>query len=62
MKFEGEDADDRLIARRDLHRCDDVLLATRNGKSIRFQSVKYASSPAAAQSGCAASGCSAKIK
>ncbi len=32
MKFEGEDADDRLIA----VATDDVFLATRNGKSIRF--------------------------
>jgi DNA gyrase subunit A len=36
MKFEGEDADDRLIAVATCSDADDVLLATRNGKSIRF--------------------------
>jgi DNA gyrase subunit A len=36
MKFEGEDADDRLIAVATCTDADDVLLATRNGKSIRF--------------------------
>jgi DNA gyrase subunit A len=36
MKFEGEDADDRLIAVAPCTENDDVLLATRNGKSIRF--------------------------
>jgi len=36
MKFEGEDADDRLIAVATCTEADDVLLATRNGKSIRF--------------------------
>ena len=40
MKFEGEDADDRLIAVATCGDADDVLLATRNGKAIRFQ-VKY---------------------
>jgi DNA gyrase subunit A len=40
MKFEGEDADDRLIAVATCSDADDVLLATRNGKAIRFQ-VKY---------------------
>src|SRR6266849_1399254 len=40
MKFEGEDADDRLIAVATCTDADDVLLATRNGKAIRFQ-VKY---------------------
>ncbi len=40
MKFEGEDADDRLIAVATCTNADDVLLATRNGKAIRFQ-VKY---------------------
>src|SRR5436853_1180286 len=35
-KFEGEDADDRLIAVATCSDADDVLLATRNGKSIRF--------------------------
>ena len=36
MKFEGEDADDRLIAVAPCTASDDVLLATRNGKAIRF--------------------------
>ena len=36
MKFEGEDADDRLIAVATCSDADDVLLATRNGKAIRF--------------------------
>jgi DNA gyrase subunit A len=36
MKFEGEDADDRLIAVAPCCDTDDVLLATRNGKAIRF--------------------------
>ncbi|MDO7843026.1 DNA gyrase subunit A [Sphingomonas immobilis] len=36
MKFEGEDADDRLIGVRLLTEADDVLLATRQGKAIRF--------------------------
>jgi len=36
MKFEGEDADDRLIAVATCTDNDDVLLATRNGKAIRF--------------------------
>ena len=36
MKFEGEDAGDRLIAVATCTDADDVLLATRNGKSIRF--------------------------
>jgi DNA gyrase subunit A len=36
MKFEGEDADDRLIAVATCTNADDVLLATRNGKAIRF--------------------------
>jgi DNA gyrase subunit A len=36
MKFEGEDADDRLIAVATCTDSDDVLLATRNGKAIRF--------------------------
>jgi DNA gyrase subunit A len=36
MKFEGEDADDRLIAVATCTDADDVFLATRNGKSIRF--------------------------
>src|SRR5271168_1147318 len=40
MKFEGEDADDRLIAVATCTDADDVLLATRNGKAIRFQ-IKY---------------------
>jgi len=40
MKFEDEDADDRLIAVATCSDADDVLLATRNGKAIRFQ-VKY---------------------
>jgi len=40
MKFEGEDADDRLIAVATCSDADDVLLATRNGKAIRFQ-IKY---------------------
>ncbi|MGH7116249.1 MAG: DNA gyrase C-terminal beta-propeller domain-containing protein, partial [Stellaceae bacterium] len=37
MKFEGEDADDRLIAVATCTDANDVLLATRNGKAIRFQ-------------------------
>jgi len=36
MKFEGEDAGDRLIAVRTCTASDDVLLATRKGKAIRF--------------------------
>ncbi|HVH74184.1 MAG TPA: DNA gyrase subunit A [Stellaceae bacterium] len=36
MKFEGEDAEDRLIAVATCSDADDVLLATRNGKAIRF--------------------------
>jgi DNA gyrase subunit A len=36
MKFEGEDADDRLIAVATCTEADDVLLATRNGRAIRF--------------------------
>src|SRR5271168_4271253 len=40
MKFEGEDADDRLIAVAPCSDANDVLLATRSGKAIRFQ-IKY---------------------
>ncbi len=36
MKFEGEDADDRLIGVELLTADDDVLLASRSGKAIRF--------------------------
>src|SRR5579864_6987349 len=36
MKFEGEDADDRLIAVAPCSEANDVLLTTRNGKAIRF--------------------------
>jgi len=36
MKFEGEDADDQLIAVATCTEANDVLLATRNGKAIRF--------------------------
>ncbi|MFM9978594.1 MAG: DNA gyrase subunit A [Sphingomonadaceae bacterium] len=36
MKFEGDDADDRLIGVALLTEGDDVLLATREGKAIRF--------------------------
>ncbi|MEG3122625.1 DNA gyrase subunit A [Sphingomonas sp. GB1N7] len=36
MKFEGDDADDRLIGVAVLDQDDDVLLATRGGKAIRF--------------------------
>jgi DNA gyrase subunit A len=36
MKFEGEDADDRMIAARVCAAEDDLLLATRSGKCIRF--------------------------
>ncbi|HEV2334833.1 MAG TPA: DNA gyrase subunit A [Stellaceae bacterium] len=36
MKFEGEDSDDRLIAVATCSDAEDVLLATRNGKAIRF--------------------------
>ncbi len=38
MKFEGEDADDRLIGVALLTESDDVLLATRKGRAIRFAS------------------------
>jgi DNA gyrase subunit A len=37
MKFEGEDEDDRLIGVALLGENDDVLLATRQGKAIRFR-------------------------
>jgi DNA gyrase subunit A len=36
MKFEGEDADDKLIAVAVCGTKDDILLATRNGRAIRF--------------------------
>ena len=36
MKFEGEDADDRLIAVAVCGTGDDILLVTRNGRAIRF--------------------------
>ena len=36
MKFEGDDEDDRLIGVALLDESDDVLLATRQGKAIRF--------------------------
>ncbi len=36
MKFEGDDADDKLIGVKLLTADDDVLLASRNGKAIRF--------------------------
>ena len=36
MKFEGDDADDKLIGVALLTEGDDVLLATRQGKAIRF--------------------------
>ncbi len=36
MKFEGEDADDRLVGVGVATAQDDVLLATRNGRAIRF--------------------------
>jgi DNA gyrase subunit A len=36
MKFEGDDADDRLIGAAICSDKDDILLATRNGKCIRF--------------------------
>lgn len=36
MKFEGEDADDKLIGVALLTEDDDVLLASRSGKAIRF--------------------------
>jgi DNA gyrase subunit A len=36
MKFEGDDADDSLIGVELLSADDDVLLASRNGKAIRF--------------------------
>src|SRR5260370_3845777 len=36
MKFEGEDADDRLIAVATCSNADDVLLASRTGEAIRF--------------------------
>ena len=37
MKFEGDDADDKLIGVALLTGSDDVLLATRQGKAIRFK-------------------------
>jgi DNA gyrase subunit A len=37
MKFEGDDADDRLIGVALATEHDDVLLATRNGRAIRFR-------------------------
>jgi DNA gyrase subunit A len=37
MKFEGEDADDKLIGVALLTEEDDVLLASRQGKAIRFK-------------------------
>jgi DNA gyrase subunit A len=37
MKFEGDDADDRLIGVALLTEDDDVLLASRQGKAIRFR-------------------------
>ncbi|OJY61595.1 MAG: DNA gyrase subunit A [Sphingobium sp. 66-54] len=37
MKFEGDDADDRLIGVALLTGADDVLLASRQGKAIRFR-------------------------
>jgi len=37
MKFEGEDADDKLIGVALLSEDDDVLLATRKGRAIRFR-------------------------
>jgi DNA gyrase subunit A len=37
MKFEGEDADDKLIGVALLSEDDDVLLATRRGRAIRFR-------------------------
>ena len=37
MKFEGDDADDRLIGVALLTEGDDVLLASRQGKAIRFE-------------------------
>jgi DNA gyrase subunit A len=37
MKFEGEDADDKLIGVALLTQDDDVLLASRQGKAIRFR-------------------------
>jgi DNA gyrase subunit A len=36
MKFEGEDADDRLIAVAVCGTADDIMLSTRNGRAIRF--------------------------
>ena len=36
MKFEGEDADDRMIAAAVCTEKDDILLAARNGRCIRF--------------------------
>ncbi|MBO9712023.1 DNA gyrase subunit A [Sphingomonas sp.] len=40
MKFEGEDAEDRLIGVVLLDESDDVLLATRGGRAIRFASTE----------------------
>ncbi|WP_374630431.1 DNA gyrase subunit A [Ferrovibrio sp.] len=37
MKFEGEDADDRLVEVRPCSDQDDILLATHQGKCIRFE-------------------------
>ena len=36
MKFEGEDADDRMIAAAICTEKNDILLATRHGRCIRF--------------------------
>src|SRR6185437_8675470 len=36
MKFEGEDADDRLVGVGIASEADDILLATHNGRAIRF--------------------------
>jgi DNA gyrase subunit A len=36
MKFEGDDADDRMIAAAPCTENDDILLATRHGRCIRF--------------------------
>jgi DNA gyrase subunit A len=45
MKFEGEDADDRLIGVALLTEEDDVLLASRGGKAIRFMGSRHSRVP-----------------
>ena len=53
MKFEGEDADDKLIGVELLSADDDVLLASKCGKAIRFAADDIANSKAEIRLGCA---------